>query len=101
MAFAPRTPLNSPYITTSAPSPSQNSPTNSAKELKKKDHPAEAQVDLNKRGHDGPIWSWFKGLQTGDSSMSTSLLWFIRLKRTWGRKVDNPGGAFSEQRGEA
>jgi len=26
--------------------------------------------------------------------------WFIRLKRTWGWKVGNPRGAFSEQRGE-
>ena len=27
-------------------------------------------------------------------------IWLIRLKRTWGRKVGNPRGAFSEQRGE-
>jgi hypothetical protein len=32
MASAPGKPLNSPYITTSASSPSRNSPTNSAEE---------------------------------------------------------------------
>jgi len=64
--------------------------------------PRQIEVKLSR---DGARWETAyenKSLAGDPPGMVTQSpeMWLIRLKRTWGRKVGNPRGAFSEQRGE-